>query len=140
MPVRFKKIADQQDRYSWVFLGDIDERLSERLDVSALDGTDLIDEYGYLVPGSVLIFSANNLLPVSAPGSVARGVVLEAVKVADSNSTEDLTAAEDVDVVIVVAGTIDQALAANNLGRAYTADEIEAFNANDALILTAPTT
>lgn len=135
-PIRFKDLAEERDRYNYVILNDISERLSLRITPLDFDGTDLVDEDGYLIPGAVLTGDGIDIGPVEESGQVARGVVLEAVKIADSNSTEDLTSAQPLDVVIVVAGTVEQGLAEDNLGREYTEDELEAFNLNDALILT----
>lgn len=125
-------------RYGWPILGDISERLSERLDVSALDGTDLVDDNGYLIPGAVLRLSDRNLLPISADAQTARGITFEMIKVAESNSTAHLNAADDIDVVIAVSATIDRAIGEFNLDRAYTDDELTAFDNNDRLTLTDP--
>lgn len=134
-PIKVKDLAEQEDMYSWVILGDINERLSLQIDPVDFDGLDVVDEDGYLIPGTVLAGDGINLAPVTAPAAIARGVVLAPVQIAESNSTADLTAADALDVVIVVNGTIEQALAESNLGRAYNANELEALNANQALVL-----
>lgn len=137
-PMKFESVASEGTQYSLPFLGSTEERLSERLDVSALDGTNNVDSNGYLIPGAVLRLSDKTLLPISAGAQTARGVVLEAVKVAEGNSTTQLNAAADVDVVIVVSATVDRAIAEYNLDRSYTADELTAFDNNDRLTLTDP--
>lgn len=134
-PIKVKDLAEQEDMYSWVILGDINERLSLRVSPVDFDGLDVVDEDGYLIPGTVLAGDGINLVPVTAAALIARGVVLAPVQIAESNSSDDLNAADLVDVVIVVSGTIEQALAESNLGRAYNANELEALNANQALVL-----
>lgn len=135
-PIRSKDFVQEKARYNYVILNSISERLSLRVTPVDFDGTDLVDENGYLIPGAVLVRDGVDLAPVSEAGEVAGGVVLEASRIAESNSTEDLTAASQLDVVVVVSGTIEQGNAEDNLGREYTENELEAFNNNDALVLT----
>lgn len=127
-------------RYGFPILGDLSERLSERLDVSTLYNTGLVDSDGYLIPGAVLRKDGQYLVPISAGAQTARGIIFEAVKVAQSNSQAHLDAATDYDVVIAVAATIDRAIAEYNLDRDYTADELTAFGNNDRLTLSDPET
>lgn len=126
------------NRYSFPIIGSITERLTERLDVSELYDTGLVDSDGYLVPGSVLRISNMLLLPITAGGQVARGIVLETTKVAESNSETHLDAADNIDIVIVVGCTLDRANAEFNMDRAFSANELEAINANDRITLTDP--
>lgn len=139
-PMKFENVASEGTQYSLPFLGSIEERLSERLDVSALDGTDNVDSNGFLIPGAVLRLdsSTKTLKAIDGGAQTARGVVLEAVKVAEGNSTTELDAAADLDVVIVVAATVDRAIAEYNLDRSYTANEITAIDNNDRITLTDP--
>lgn len=57
------------------------------------------------------------------------GVVLEAVKVATGNTSALLTAATDIEVAVAVIGQVNRDIAEDNLGRAYTANEVLAFDA-----------
>lgn len=138
-PIQITK-TDGGTRYAIPFLGSTSERLSERLDISALHGTDLVDEDGFLIPGSVLRLdtSTQTLLPITSGGQTARGFVFEGTRVAKSNSEAHLNAATDFDVVIIVAGTVDKALAEFNLGREYSANEISAIEAANKFTLTEP--
>lgn len=138
-PIQINK-TDGGTRYAIPFLGSTSERLSERVDVSALHDTDYVDQDGFLVPGCAfrLDTGTQTLLPITDTDQVVRGLVFEGTRVAKSNSEADLTAATDIDVVIVVAGTVDKALAEFNLGREYSANEISAINAANRFILTEP--
>lgn len=127
-----------RDRYGFPFLGSVSERLSERLDVSELYDTGLVDSDGYLIPGAVLRIADMRLLPITAGAQVARGIVLESVKVAPSNSQAHLNAAQDIDVVTVVGCTLDRAIAEHNLDRDYTDNELAAIAANDRITITDP--
>lgn len=136
-PITSSKTAGKA-RYSFPIIGGISERLQITLDVSALDGTGLVDANGVLKPGGPLRRATKVLTPVSGITQVVLGVTFEEVKVAKSNSTADLTAATDIPVVVAVSATIDRAIVENNLGRVLSADEVSAINANDRLSLTDP--
>lgn len=56
------------------------------------------------------------------------GVVMEPVKVATNNTT-GLATATDIDVTVAVIGQVNRDIAEDNLGRAYTANEVLAFKA-----------
>lgn len=139
-PIKVETVSNEGSRYAIPILGDLNEKLSQKLDISALEGTGLVDSDGYLIPGAVLRWdsSAKLLKPIDGGGQTARGIVLEAVKVAEGNTSTLLDAASDFDVVIVVGCTIDRGIAEYNLDRAYTANELTAFGNNDRLTLTDP--
>lgn len=139
MPPITSSTTNEGTRYGFPFLGNIDERLSERLDVSTLHDTGLVDANGYLKPGSPLRLSSQLLVPVDGADQKVRGITFEAIKVAKSNSATDLNNADDLDVVVAVIGTVDRAIVENNLGRVLSANEVTAIeNAN--LVLTDPET
>lgn len=138
MPPITSSKTPEGTRYGFPFIGGIEERLSERLDISALHDTGLVDDNGYLIPGSPLRLVNKMLVPVDGADQKVRGVTMEAVKVAKSNSETDLDAADDFDVVIVTTGTIDRAIAEYNIGREYSANELTALENSKNLILTDP--
>lgn len=139
MPPITSSTINEGSRYGFPFLGNIDERLSERLDVSSLFNTGLVDANGYLIPGSPLRLVAQELVPVSGASQKVRGLTFEAVKVAKSNSETDLNNADDVDVVVAVIGTVDRAIVENNLGRVLSANEVSAIE-DSHLVLSDPET
>jgi hypothetical protein len=57
------------------------------------------------------------------------GVSMEPVKVATGNTSALLNAATDIDVALARFGIVNRDIAEDNLGRAYTANEIAAFAA-----------
>lgn len=140
-PISSKTIAEESDRYGFPFIGDISERLSERLDISELHDTDFVDSDGYLIPGTPFrLNGSQNLVPIDGADQEVRGITLEAVKVAESDSETDLDAADDFDVVIVTAGTVDRAIVEGNIGRSLSTNEIDAINEAKRLVLTDPET
>lgn len=138
MPPITSSKSNEGTRYGFPFIGGIEERLSERLDVSALYNTGLVDADGYLIPGAPLQLVNKELVPIDGADQTVRGVTMEVVKVAESNSQAHLDAANDFDVVIVTTGTIDRAIAEYNLGREYSANELTGLNNSKNLILTDP--
>lgn len=80
--------------------------------------------------------SANTTAGVAGTGSEVPCVVIEAVKVAASNSSPDLTAAQDVFVACAVNGTLNRDIMEDTLGRPLTAAEIAMLNGpNSKLVL-----
>lgn len=138
-PINVETVSNEDSRYSIPFLGSLQEKLSEKLDVSAL-GTTHVDSDGFLIPGLPLKRndSSGLLEPIDGGAQTARGIVLEAVKVADDNESATLSAASDIDVVIVTAGTVDRAIAEYNLDRDYTANELTAISNSGKFTLTEP--
>jgi len=137
MPVKITT-TDGYLTYSPVHIGPADDVLSERLDVSAL-GSDQVDDKGFIIPGAVLKLENQMLVPVDGTaneGQQAR-VVLYPVKVADSNAGADLNAANDVDVVSLLIGTLDRGIMEDNLNRALSANEVTALN-ESRMVLTDP--
>ena len=138
MPPITSSTISGSNRYGFPFLGSIDEKLQEQLDVSSLDGTDFVDDDGILIPGTPLRLVDNLLVPVDGGGQEVRGFVLEQVKIAKDNASGTLSAADDLAVVIVVKATVDRATVENNIGRVLTANEISAIEAADHFVLTDP--
>jgi len=137
MPVKITN-TDGYLTYSPVHIGPADDVLSERLDVSALDSNQ-VDSNGFIIPGAVLKLENQLLVPVDGTaneGQQAR-VVLYPVKVADSNSGADLAAANDVDVVSLLIGTLDRGIMEDNLDRALSANEVTALN-ESRMVITDP--
>lgn len=95
-----------------------------KLDTSALT-TDEVDADGYLKPGALF---ASDGTPVGA-ADFAYGIVAEAIKLplATIPPTNVSLAADTTDPLIAVctSGLINRDVAEDNLGRAYTADELD---------------
>lgn len=94
--------------------------LNLKIDVSTLT-TNEVDAYGYLKPG-VLFYSDGDQV---AAGEPPYGVSFEPVKLSADDNT---TLATDDDVIIAVATNcvVNRDIAEDNLGRAYSADELAA--------------
>ncbi len=94
-----------------------------KVDISDLT-TNEIDANGFLKPG--VPFAKDGELVGS---SVAvYGVTIGPVKVAASNSSGDIAAATDCFVAVMTHGIVNRDIAEDNLGRAYTANEIAGFD------------
>lgn len=116
-----------------VFVGPVAHTAHIKVDVSALTSAE-VDMYGYLKPG--VPFLASGLLVTAG---FVYGVTLEAIKVAASNSSADLAAvvtAGDPFVAVGTIGQVNQDIAEDNLGRAYTTAELAGFDlAGSKLVL-----
>ncbi len=130
MPLRIST-TDGGASHGNPFVGPIDHTAHVKVDVSALT-TYEIDANGYLKPG-VPLTQAGILV---ASGYVF-GVTVEAVKVANSNSSADIAAVTvDPFVAVATAGQVSQDIAEDTLGRAYTAAELAGFDlAGSKLVL-----
>lgn len=133
MPISQSRISTGDEAYSNVFVGPVDHPATVTVDPSALGDT-VVDADGYIPAG----------FPLSAAGAAVGvgvavfGCLIEATKVAASNSAADLTAAANVDVVVGTIGQVNRAILEDNLGRALTADEIAGFGlAGSHLVLIA---
>lgn len=92
-----------------------------KLDLSGMTTAE-VDADGVLKPG-VPLTSAGIL--VGAGAAFVYGVTVEAAKVAPDNAN----LGTDADVLVAVGiGTVNRDIAEDNLGRAYTADEIAGFD------------
>jgi hypothetical protein len=122
--------------YQNVFDGPADHTQTVKVDVTALTD-DEVDADGYIKPG----------VPLSAAGGLVgaavavRGVVLEPIKVADSNGAADLAAASTAFwLAVPTIGQVRQDAIEYNLGRALTADEIAGFGLAGCRIVLEPST
>lgn len=99
------------------------------IDVSTLTTAE-VDSKGYLKPGTVFQLSSDTGILISAGSQTIFGVSIEPVlinKASGSNST----LSTDPDIIIAVAtnGLVNRDIAEDNLGRAYSANELAAFRA-----------
>lgn len=91
-----------------------------------------VDANGYLKPG-VPFTRAGALV---AAGAVY-GVTVDAIKVANSNSAADLTAAGSVEVTVCTIGMVSRAIIEDTLGRTLTAAEVTGFSTMPCAIILA---
>lgn len=113
--------------YGNVFIGGVNHPAQIKVDVSQLTIAE-VDAFGYLKPGVPL--TKAGILVGAAPAFVY-GVTIEAQKIVPVNPTDVTLAAVTVDPIITVntIGHVNRDVAEDNLGRAYTADEIAGFDA-----------
>ena len=123
MPLSFKKTAGGMT-HAPVFVGDILGTDVVNVVVTALTTAEL-DANGYLKPG--VAFSKAGAL-IANTATPVWGVTIEAIKVAASNSSADIAAATTAQPVAVGFGLVNRDIAEDNLGRAYTANEIAGFD------------
>lgn len=112
--------------YSNPFLGGVDHPAQILIDISGLT-TDEVDAFGFLKPGVPLTKAG---ILVGASPAFPYGVTFEAQKISPINPTNGTLAAITVDLIITVntIGHVNRDVAEDNLGRAYTADEIAGFD------------
>lgn len=132
MPMEITTVA-AGNNYGNPFIGPIDHTDQITVDVSGLT-TDEVDAYGYLKPGVPL---ARTGILVGASPAYVYGVVIEAVKIVPINPTNGTLAAVTVDPIVAVAvvGVVNRDIAEDNLGRAYSANEIAGFDAAGSKIV-----
>lgn len=113
--------------YGNPFIGGVNHPAQITVDVSGLT-TDEVDQYGYLKPGVPLTKAG---ILVGASPAFVYGVTFEAQKIVPDNPTNTTLAAVTADPIITVntIGHINRDVAEDNLGRAYTANEIAGFDA-----------
>lgn len=126
MPISVKETAGGQG-YGNPLVGKPGPPTHIKLDVSGMT-TDEVDAYGYLKPG-VPLTSAGIL--VGASPAFVYGVVQEAIKLPLSviPPTNGSLAADTSDPLIALptSGLVNRDVAEDNLGRAYTANELAGF-------------
>jgi hypothetical protein len=105
-----------------VFVGKILNTDVVKVDLSDLTDNE-VDADGYLKPG-VPFAKDGNLVGNGIP---VYGVTIEAIKVATDGLAATLDAATDCFVTLGF-GLVNRDVAEDNLGRAYTADEIAGFD------------
>lgn len=123
MPIARRSIAVAGSGYNNPFIGDAEHPVMIPVLLSALTAAE-VDAAGYIKPGVPL--SAAGVLVGS--GTAVFGVTPEAIRVAQSNATGDLTAAGTIDLTVIVIGAVNRHIIEANLGRALTANEIAGFN------------
>lgn len=104
-----------------------------RIDPSSFKGTDWVDEYGVLKPGTPLL--ADGTLAGTVDATSAAFVVPFAVGIAEGNTDALLDAAPNGDVACYTRGDIVQDDVESALGRDLTAFEETAINATGRFTL-----
>jgi len=125
MPLRIENTAGGL-AHSPVFVGEIRGSDSVVLDISDLT-TKEVDADGYLKPG-VPLSKAGDLV---GNGVAVWGVTIEPIKIPHATiPPTDVSLAADTGTcpVVVGFGLVNRDVAEDNLGRAYTADEIAGFD------------
>lgn len=131
MPIRFTKTTQGGTIYGNPFVGPINHTVAIPVPLSALTD-DEIDADGYLKPG-IPLTKAGALL---AADQTLFGVTVESVKVADNNLPATIAALGTVWVAVVTTAVqVNQDIAEDNLGRAYTAAEIASFAGSGITLL-----
>lgn len=126
MPMRINEPADSANVYSLPFVGPINHTAQIEVDITALTNAE-VDAQGYLKPGVPLRRDGTR---VTAGGQFVHGVTIEPLKVADGNEAADLAAASAAQqIAVATICQVNRALAEDQLGRAYTANELAAFDA-----------
>lgn len=128
MPISYQTRAGEGTGYGNPFVGPVNHTDAVAVDLSGLTD-DEVDAHGYIKPGVPL--TVDGAL-VAAEGAV-HGVTIEAIKVAAGNASADLTGT--VDIALGTIGQVNQAVAEDNLGRAYTAAEVAGFAGSGLILL-----
>lgn len=123
MPVRVTNTAGGQ-AYGNPFVGSPGPTTNLKIDVSTLTTAE-VDTDGYLKPG--VPFQSTGAL-VSGASQVIHGVTMEPIKIADGNTALAGDTSDPI-IGVVTSGLINRDLAEDNLGRAYSANEIAALAA-----------
>lgn len=123
MPIIRTSISVAGSGYNSPFVGPADNPVMIPVNLSALTTAE-VDSAGYIKPG-VPLSSVGALV---GTGVAVFGIVPEAMKVAQSNASGDLTAAGTVDLTVIVICAVNKHLIEANLGRALTANELAGFN------------
>jgi hypothetical protein len=120
-PISVTRTDAGDGSYGRPFIGPIDHTVQIDVKIKTLTD-DEIDRYGYIKPGVPI--NKDGILVAS--GAVL-GVTIEPIKVAASNSAEDIAAAPSCQLGIAVIGQVSQAIIEDNLGRALTSAEKAGF-------------
>jgi hypothetical protein len=127
MPLQISTVAGNH-LYASPMVGPVDHVLHKKVDISGLT-TDEVDAEGFLKPGVVFKESAGLLILVGAAAG-AIFIVHEAVRLPITLPRDNTTlAAETGDCFVGVAthGLVNRDIAEDNMGRAYTANELTSF-------------
>jgi hypothetical protein len=130
-PARKERISTGDMAYPNVFVGPVDHPAPVEVDPANLN-TDYVDARGYLKPGMPLRIDGTR---ITAAGQAVFGCNIEALKVAASNSVDDLAAADPVKVPVATIAQVNADLLEDVLGRALSADERAAFGAAGSRIV-----
>lgn len=127
MPITIKATAGGTG-YGSPMVGPVDHTLNKKIDLSGLT-VDEVDVEGYLKPG-VVLKEVGGLLVLVGAAAAPIFVVPEATKLnVTTPATNATLAAETGDHLIAVAthGLVNRDIAEDNMGRAYTANELTSF-------------
>lgn len=127
MPIAVKKTAGGTN-YASPMIGPVDHTRHIKVDLSGLT-IDEVDADGYLKPG-VMLKEAGGLGVLIAGAAGVPLIVVEATKLnVVTPVTNGTLAAETLDHLIAVAthGLVNRDIAEDNMGRAYTANELTSF-------------
>lgn len=122
MPIKIESTAGDSV-YASPFVGPVNHTAPLPVNIAALTTAE-VDADGYIKPG----------LPLAADGTTVGaaervyGIVIEPIKVAESNASADLTAAGTVTLTVATMGQVNRDVIESNLGRVLTANELAGFN------------
>lgn len=118
-----KNIVGASQDYANPMVGPVNHVHQLAVNIAVLTAAE-VDAKGYLKPG--VIFDKTGILVGAAP-AYNYGIVIAPVKVADSNSAPDLTAAAIQRVAVCRFGLVNGDIVEDNLGRVLTANELGGF-------------
>jgi hypothetical protein len=127
MPISVTPVAGGSV-YASPMVGPVNHVLNKKIDLSGLT-VDEVDVNGYLKPG-VVLKEVGNLLVLVGAAAAPIFVVVEPTKLnVTTPATNATLAAETGDHMIGVAthGLVNRDIAEDNMGRAYTANELTSF-------------
>lgn len=132
MPIRITPPSGSVVKdYESPFVGPVDHTASVQVDITGLTNKE-IDTKGYLKPG--VPFTRDGLLV--GYEDALYGVTVEEVKLIADNEAGTIAAATDpVTVAVGLIGTINRAVAEDQLERAYTGDELAGFAASNITLI-----
>lgn len=114
--------------YASPMVGPVNHVVHKKIDLSGLTHNE-VDADGYLIPG-VVLKEVGGLLVLVGAAAAPIFVVHEATRLNVTTPATDTTlAAETGDhlVGVAVAGVVNRDIAEDNMGRAYTANELTSF-------------
>jgi hypothetical protein len=124
MPIQISPITGTVVKdYENPFVGPVNHQAAVKVVVTGMTNKE-VDARGYLKPGVPLLRTGALATLATVP---IYGVTMEEVKVAASNSAPDLAAATAKPVAVALVGAINRKVAEDMLERAYTANELAAF-------------
>lgn len=129
MPIKITSFSGSGQSYSSPFTGPIDHTAAIPILLTNFTSAE-VDANGYLKPGVPIKYAAADTqgLPISATSQFVYGCVVEATKVADGNTSGQLTG-KVVLVAVATKAQVRRAILEDILGRVLSANEIAAFDA-----------